>query len=145
MALMAVEEALSVLLADAGQPQATETVAIDSAFGRVIAAAVHSSIDVPPAANSAMDGYAVRAAEMAAGVILPVSQRIPAGSVGASLLPGTAARVFTGAELPPGADTVVMQEDCRPVEGGVMIERKPQPGDNVRPRGQDIRAGAPLV
>lgn len=145
MALMAVEDVLAALLADVHQQQTQESVVLDGAFGRVIATAIYSSIDVPPAANSAMDGYAVRAVDVAADSVLPVSQRIPAGVVGTPLLPGTAARIFTGAELPPDADTVVIQEDCRLVESGVVIERMPARGDNVRPRGQDIRAGALLV
>lgn len=145
MALMAVEEALAALLADASPPRSVEQVGIDSAFGRVITTAAHAALDVPPAANSAMDGYALRAVDWAVGRVLPVSQRIPAGAVGTPVVPGTAARIFTGAELPPGADTVVMQEDCRAVEAGVIIEQLPAAGANVRPRGQDIRAGALLV
>jgi molybdopterin molybdotransferase len=145
VALIAVEDALATLLADARPPQMSEVVAIDAAFGRIAATAIHSSIDVPPADNSAMDGYAVRAADVQVGAPLPVSQRIPAGAIGSPLLPGTAARIFTGAELPPGADTVVMQEDCALVEGGVVIAIQPLLGDNVRPQGQDISRGALLV
>jgi molybdopterin molybdotransferase len=109
------------------------------ALGHVLAASVKSSIDVPPANNSAMDGYALRASE--AGQPLPVSQRIPAGTVGAALAPGTAARIFTGAAIPAGADAVVMQEDCEEVASVVTLSAPVVAGQNIRPRGQDIGAG----
>ena len=96
------------------------------ALGRVLAGDVVSSIDVPPADNTSMDGYAVRAADVTtAGAALPVSQRIPAGHVGVPLAEGTAARIFTGAQLPPGADAVVMQEQCDPTADAVRINAVP--------------------
>ena len=86
-----------------------------------------SRLDVPPADNSEMDGYALRCADVAAaGAVLPVSQRIPAGVVGAPLAPGSAARIFTGAQVPPGADAVVMQEQCTVVDGGVRVDVVPR-------------------
>lgn len=109
------------------------------ALGHVLAEEVISSIDVPPADNSAMDGYALRASE--AGQPLTVNQRIPAGVVGTALAEGTAARIFTGAAIPAGADTVVMQEICTELAGVVTVSGPVSAGQNVRPRGQDIVAG----
>ena len=119
-----------------------QTVSTFDALGRVLAHGVSSAIDVPPADNTSMDGYALRCADLpAAGTVLPVSQRIPAGVVGAPLLPGSAARVFTGAQLPAGADAVVMQEQCEAVDGGVKVNTVPQPGQWIRRRGEDVRSG----
>jgi molybdopterin molybdotransferase len=93
-----------------------------------------------------MDGYALRAADVpAAGTVLPVSQRIPAGVVGAALAPGSAARVFTGAQIPAGADVVVMQEQCEALDGAVRINAVPQAGQWIRRRGEDVRAGAAVL
>jgi molybdopterin molybdotransferase len=113
----------------------------------VLAEDVHSLLDVPPADNSSMDGYALRSADVsAAGAVLPVAQRIPAGAVGAPLQPGNAARIFTGAQIPFGADTVVMQEQCAPVDGGaVRVDVVPEPGAWIRRRGEDIAAGAVVL
>ena len=122
MALTPVADALAQILAATEVAAAIETTPLAAALGRYSAADIDSPIDVPPWANSAMDGYAVRAAELTPGVPLPVSQRIAAGQAGTPLLPGTVARIFTGAPLPPGADSVVMQEDCRLVDGGVVVE-----------------------
>ena len=109
--MLSVEEALERLLA-ACQPVAErEQVATLDTYGRVLAQDLVSPIDVPPLDNSQMDGYAVRCADVAAvGARLPVAQRIAAGQVGAALAPGTAARIFTGAPMPAGADAIVMQE-----------------------------------
>jgi molybdopterin molybdotransferase len=113
---------------------------------RVLASDVHSGIDVPPADNSSMDGYALRFTDYAAGQRhFTVTQRVVAGSVGEALQPGTAVRIFTGAELPPGADTVVMQEDARAVNGAVEFGEGVRAAANVRPRGQDIGAGSRVV
>src|SRR3954471_15813707 len=113
--LLSLDDALARLLA-AVQPlpdAEAESLSTFDALGRVLAADVHSRLDVPPLDNTAMDGYALRSADVpAAGTLLPVSQRIPAGSVPVELQPGTAARIFTGAPIPPGADAVVMQEQC---------------------------------
>jgi molybdopterin molybdotransferase len=145
VALTPIADALAQILGDAQYPTLTETVALAQARGRVLARDQLAAIDVPPAANSAMDGYAVRAADVAPGRVLPVHQRIAAGAVGSALEAGAAARIFTGAELPPGADAVVMQEDCRSVDGGVVIAVAVAPGDSVRPGGQDIRRGQCLA
>jgi len=124
----------------------TETVAVTAALGRVLAAPQTSAITVPPLDNSAMDGYAVRVADVAAaGTRLPVSQRILAGTVGESLQPGTAARIFTGAPIPPGADAVLMQEYCYAEGDDVVINALPRRGENVRRAGEDIETGAQVL
>ena len=110
--MLSAPQLLDALLERARAVSETETVALTAALGRVLAAPQISAITVPPLDNSAMDGYAVRVADVArAGVRMPVSQRIQAGKVGVALAPGSAARIFTGAPVPPGADAVLMQED----------------------------------
>jgi molybdopterin molybdotransferase len=106
-----------------------------------------SSIDVPPQDNSSMDGYALRVADAAAvGTVLPVSQRIPAGQVGTPLTPGSAARIFTGAQVPAGADSIVMQEQTAPAgDGRVRIDAVPLPGQWIRRRGEDVQRGATVL
>ena len=142
--LLALDEALARLLAAVEPLPASEAQSVSTfdALGRVLAEDVRSALDVPPADNTSMDGYALRAADVpVAGTVLPVSQRIPAGVVGAALAPGSAARIFTGAQLPAGADAVVMQEQCVAVDGGVRIDAVPQAGQWVRRRGEDVLAG----
>ncbi len=136
-------EALQAILAAAPAPPGIEECPLLAARGRVLASTISSPIDVPPEDNSAMDGYALRAAD--AGGTLQVSQRIAAGSPGAPLAPGTAAHIFTGAPVPPGADTVAMQEDCELVDGAVSVRTELRPGQNIRPRGQDVAAGAEVL
>lgn len=140
--LMSVAEAQARLRERAEPVAAAESVKLVGATGRVLSQDVVSLVDVPPAPNSAMDGYAVRHADIPeAGGWLPVSRRIAAGAdATAPLEPGTAARIFTGAELPPGADTVIMQEDAR-VDGDQVWISATACGDNVRPAGQDVRRG----
>src|SRR3989304_26866 len=123
-----------------------EEIATLQASGRVLARPQHSDINVPALDNSSMDGYAVRAAECASGEArLPVSQRIPAGTIPGPLAVGTAGRVFPGAPIPPGADAAVMQELCT-VEGDqVVIRHKPKAGDWIRRVGEDIRAGSRIL
>lgn len=147
--LLSLEQALAQLQAAASTRArlTTETLSTFDALGRVLAEDVFSPIDVPPADNTSMDGYALRAADVvAAGTVLPVSQRLPAGTVGALLQPGTAARIFTGAQMPAGADAVVTQELCAVVEGGaVRIDEVPAAGQWVRRRGEDIAVGARVL
>ncbi len=146
--MLGLDEALQRLADGAreGAIRETETVSTFEALGRVLAEDVRSLVDVPPGDNSAMDGYALRAADVpAAGTVLPVSQRIPAGTVGAALQPGTAARIFTGAQVPPGADAVVMQEQCEALDGSVRINTVPEPGLAIRRRGEDVQAGAVVL
>lgn len=144
--MLKADQLLDALLERAHGVDETEVVATGAALGRVLAVPQTSTITVPPLDNSAMDGYAVRVADVTvAGVRLPVSQRIPAGTVGTPLQPGTAARIFTGAPIPPGADAVLMQEYSH-VEGGlVVIHARPQPGENVRRAGEDIETGAQVL
>lgn len=147
--LLSLEEALERLVAGAGlqalQPRgdAVETIDTFDALGRVLAVDVRSLIDVPPEDNTAMDGYALRCADVpTAGTLLPVSQRIPAGHVGQPLQPGTAARIFTGGQVPAGADAVVMQEQCEAVAtASVMIQVVPKAGQWIRRRSEDVAAG----
>ena len=123
-----------------------QTLSTFDALGRVLAEDVRSLIDVPPADNTAMDGYALRCADVpAAGTVLPVSQRIPAGAPGSPLQAGTAARIFTGAQVPAGADAVVMQEQCEAVDGGVRVNTVPTPGQWVRRCAEDVAAGAKVL
>ncbi len=125
----------------------TETVALEQALGRVLACRLTAVVDVPPFDNSAMDGYALNAADLAAegNTVLPVSQRVAAGDMPAPLRPASAARIFTGAPLPPGADTVVMQEQCRAAEGRVVIEAPVTRGRHVRRQGEDLRSGEQIL
>ena len=111
-------------------------------LGRVLAADITATVDVPPAANSAMDGYAFCVADAEAhNWVLPLSQRIPAGTAPDPLAAATATRIFTGGEIPEGADAVAMQEVCSELEGMVHIDNSCLVGDNLRPQGQDIQAG----
>lgn len=120
-----------------------ESVSTFDALGRVLAVEVSSALDVPPADNSSMDGYALRCADVPApGVVLPVSQRIPAGVVGQPLLPGSAARIFTGAQVPAGADAILMQEQATAQGDSVRIDAVPAPGQWIRRRGEDVQRGA---
>lgn len=142
--LTPLEDALAAVLAQAQPLPGAAFVDLLQADGRVLAADCIAPLQVPPLDNSAMDGYAVRSAEVAqAGTVLPVSQRIPAGQVGTALQVGTVARIFTGAPLPPGADAIVMQEDCTVLDDGrVRFDAVPQPGQFVRRAGQDIALGS---
>ena len=144
--MLSFEQALERLLAAAQRVTEIRSQPLTAAAGRVLALAQRSTVAVPPLDNSGMDGYAVRSADVtAAGVCLPVSQRIPAGTVGTALQPGTAARIFTGAPVPAGADAVVMQELCEHGDGGVVINHVPRPGENIRRAGEDIAAGAEIL
>ena len=139
-------EAVAFLTARVVPITATETLALDAALGRVLAEPVISAIDVPGWDNSAMDGYAIRHADLAAHAgQLPVAQRIAAGAVGIPLASGTAARIFTGAPVPEGADTVVVQEVCEASAAAVRIPLDVKAGANVRRAGEDIRAGAEVI
>ncbi|MBK8761420.1 MAG: molybdopterin molybdotransferase MoeA [Sulfuritalea sp.] len=140
------EEALARLLAGAEVPAQTESVATHAASGRVLADGLRSAIEVPPLDNTSMDGYALRCADVpASGARLTVAQRIPAGSVGHTLAPGTAARIFTGAPLPAGADAVVMQELCAVEGDSIVVNHVPHVGEWIRRRGEDIVAGAEVL
>ena len=140
--MLSFDEAYEKLLGFVRPVREIEQVDTMFAAGRVLAVAQHSSINQPPMDNSGMDGYALRAGDVpVAGTRLPVSQRIPAGSVGHDLAPGSAARIFTGAPLPTGADTVVMQELCEHDGDHVVINTLPRLGEAVRRMGEDIAMG----
>jgi molybdopterin molybdotransferase len=140
------EQALQRLLARVEPVDGTETVAIAEGLGRVLVEPVTSTIDVPAWDNSAMDGYAIRHADLApAGGRLRVAQRIPAGATGTALEPGTAARIFTGAPVPEGCDTVVVQESCEAKEGWVHVPLDCKANANIRRLGEDIPAGAEVI
>ncbi len=144
--LIPYEDAVRQLVAAAVPLADRRSVDLREALGQVLAEAVVSTIDVPGWDYSAMDGYAVRAADCAAGdVELPVSQRVPAGASPAPLEAGTAARIFTGAPIPPGADAVLMQEVCVAADGAVRIDAAVPVGSNIRRRGEDIGAGEEVV
>ena len=150
---MTLDEALARLVqgGHAARITDTESVSTFDALGRVLAQDVVSLIDVPPQDNTSMDGYALRAADVpTAGTVLPLSQRIAAGHVGAALLPGTAARIFTGAQVPAGADAIVMQEQCEAAgqtdnASAVRINAVPLVGQWIRRRGEDVHAGATVL
>ena len=146
--MLSVQEALDFLLHSARLMSDIEQISTLDATGRVLAADQQSQLDVPPMDNTQMDGYAVRASDCESGAaVMSVSQRIPAGHVGAPLQPGTVARIFTGALIPEGADAVVMQEQCVLDEaiGKVTVQHTPRFGEWVRRRGEDIRAGSTIL
>jgi molybdopterin molybdotransferase len=144
--MLSVREALDFLLAAARPVPEIETVPTLEANGRVLAEDQASTINVPSADNTQMDGYAVRAADCVGGsATLSVAQRIAAGHVGAPLVPGTAARIFTGALIPEGADAVVMQEQCEIQGDSVTVKHAPQPGEWIRRTGEDIVAGSVIL
>jgi molybdopterin molybdotransferase len=144
--MLAVREALDFLLAAARPVDGIDDVDTLAANGRVLARDQVAGLNVPSADNTQMDGYAVRAADCAGdSATLCVAQRIPAGTVGAFLAPGTAARIFTGALIPDGADAVVMQEQCEAHGDSVTVRHAPQPGEWIRRTGEDIVAGSVIL
>ena len=144
--LMSVDQALAKIL-DTVVPIATvETVPLLQSLGRVIAVDKVAAINVPPCDNSAMDGYAIRLDDLEPLNELVIAQRIPAGQMGKPLKVGTAARIFTGAAIPPGADSVVMQEDTETLGEVVRVDRSEvKLGQHIRPMGQDIAKGSVVV
>jgi molybdopterin molybdotransferase len=146
--LRSLDDALAELLSHAQVLAGLEQVATFDADGRVLAQDVVSALQVPPQDNSSMDGYAVRVADIAQpGARVQVTQRIPAGGVGTEVLPGTVARIFTGAPIPPGADAVVMQEDCVPVadSADLRVDVVPARGQWIRRAGEDVTLGATVL
>lgn len=135
------DEAQRRLAAAGAHPQKTERCTLGESRGRVLATAVVATVDLPPADNSAMDGYAIRHADYAPGKKFFVQQRCFAGQLPEDLQPGNAIRLFTGSLMPAGADTVIMQEDCREIDNSVEILQTPALHSHVRKQGEDIRAG----
>ena len=144
MALRSVEDALHYLLADAPK-WGSELRDLAHSLGAVLAEDIVANADVPAADNSAMDGYAIRYRDLQKGQPIPISQRIPAGVVGDTLQPATAARIFTGAFIPDGADTVIAQEGCEVSGANVTVNVLASKGQHIRPRGQDISSGQRLL
>lgn len=151
---MSLDEALARLVEVASARRIADSQDLPTAqtLGRVLAAPVVSSLDVPPADNSSMDGFALRFADLSPDVVLPVSQRIAAGAVGKPLEAGTAARIFTGAPIPPGADTVVMQEQCEPLaidapeeRARIRVTGPVEAGQWIRRRGEDVVRGSTVL
>jgi molybdopterin molybdotransferase len=144
--MLSVNEAITTLLNSSKRLVGSEIIDLIEATGRTLASDIIAPIDVPPADNSAMDGYAIRFGDWSdAKTGIPLSQRITAGSVPGELKPGSAARIFTGAEVPSGADTVVMQEQCEEAGGSVRVLKLPAQGANIRRQGQDLSTGQKVL
>lgn len=158
--MLSVDDALERMLALIEPVGGGEIVPLCDALGRVLAGSVHAGIDVPPFDNSAVDGYAYRIPESRIpqnrdldnripesneSLRLPVRQRIPAGVMPEKLQTGEAARIFTGARIPDGANSVAMQEDCIAGQDDVQLPAGKPVGNNIRPKGQDIRLGAEVL
>ena len=143
--LTPVDTARRLILDGVPRIRSGKRVGLTAAAGRILASDLRAEIDVPPFANSAMDGYALRAADARqTPVTLPVKLRIAAGQDGGSLPTGEAARIFTGAMMPAGADAVVIQENCRAGAGAVTLLQPAAPGQHVRSAGDAMRRGEPL-
>ena len=145
--LRPLDDALAELLGHAQPLVGVDAISTFDADARVLVQDLVSALQVPPQDNSAMDGWAVRVAEIAdEGVVLPISQRIPAGSAAQPLALGSVARIFTGATIPEGADAVVMQEETMPAgEQSVRILRVPEPGQWIRRSGEDVKRGSVVL
>lgn len=144
--MLSAAELLQELLNRARPIAQTETVNLSDGFNRILASGLTSYISVPPLDNTAMDGYAVRSADCKLpDAKLRVTQRIAAGQMGQMLNAGEAARIFTGAPIPPGADAVVMQEDTSLEGECVTVYKVPNPGEHIRLAGEDIRPGTDVL
>lgn len=144
--MLTATELLKELLNRARVLGETEIVALSNAYNRVLAKGLTSYVSVPPLDNTAMDGFAVRSKDChEPDSRLTVTQRIAAGHVGRPLAQGEAARIFTGAPIPPDADAVVMQEDTSLEGDTVTIYKTPRPGENIRRAGEDIRPGTDVL
>ena len=143
-ALLSVDAAEALIAERVSPLVGEEAVPLVAALGRVLARDLLAPLSLPPFFNAAVDGYAFRHADLRAGETrLALSGRFAAGhAAGEGLPPGTAARIFTGAPMPPGADTVLMQEDNRLEPGAVLVPHGLKPGANARPAGEDVAAGA---
>ena len=142
--LLSADEALEFLLDASAAPEKKESVSLDNSLGRILACDIHSTINVPGFDNSAMDGYAIALNDnqlLQKNLSFDIVDRIPAGSTGNELNKGCAARIFTGAPIPEGANTVIMQEECEVSNDGNRIEtwRPLSLGENIRPMGNDIQ------
>jgi molybdopterin molybdotransferase len=146
--MMSVDEAVSIIAARVTAVGDVEVVSLTEADGRILAKDIAAPLPLPPFTNSAVDGYAVRSGDLPQleERTFPVAGRVQAGaSVHEPIKPGHATRIFTGAPLPQGADTVFMQEDVRLDQGRVVLPAGLKPGANVRPAGEDIAIGHPAL
>lgn len=145
--LLAYDDALRQLLAGIAPCGRMLERPLRDALGAVLAESIDSAIDVPGCAMSSMDGYAINSEDLAASgdTCLAVSQRIPAGTAATALEPGSAARIFTGAPLPEGADAVIMQERVQAEKNLIRFSFTPPRGDNIRPAGNDIKRGTTIL
>jgi molybdopterin molybdotransferase len=145
--LIPYDEALQQLIAKISPLQRVVRKPLLEAFGEVLAESQRSTLDVPQADNSSMDGYALNTSDLASSgaTELPVSQRIAAGEAGEPLQPGTAARIFTGAPIPAGADLVIMQEQVQVTGDTIRFDINPESGSNIRRAGNDIRSGDTIL
>ena len=145
--LIPYDEALQQLVDKVSPTQKVISLPLLEAYGEVLAETQCSAINVPPADNSAMDGYALNTSDLAESeqTELVVSQRIAAGEGAAPLQPGTAARIFTGATIPDGADVVIMQEQVEVIGDTIRFDIKPETGMNIRKLGNDIRSGDTIL
>ena len=139
------ESGLAQLLKAVSCVNDVELVTLQQAIGRVLAEDVCSSVAVPPADNSAMDGYAVCFKDLFKEKVFQISQRVAAGHQAKAIQQGTAVRLFTGSEIPDGADTVIMQEDCLLDGDSVCFTGQPSKGDHIRRKGQDINIGDQVI
>ena len=146
MSLTPIDQAFETLLGSLTSIDESESLPLIACNGRVLAKDLGSPVNVPPLTNSAMDGYAMRTADLAdEQTVLKVTQRIAAGQIGSSLAAGEAARIFTGAPIPEGADAVVVQENCKAENDSVIVLQNPARGENLREAGEDVKAGATLL
>lgn len=145
LTMLSPASALTRMLAAAIAPPVAQVAPLADALGATLAADVMAPQALPAFDNSAMDGYALMASHASGGGFLPVSQRILAGEAPLPLASGTAARIFTGAPLPEGADSIVMQEVCEVVDGSVRPLDTVMAGSHVRRRGEDVATGSLLL
>ncbi len=143
--LIPFDEALHSITDMAPLPDHQVIVPLNKALGRVLSEDLTSPHNVPPADNSAMDGYAIRIEDLKGTTHFPISQRIPAGTFGKALEPGTAARIFTGANVPPSANAVIMQEKVTTKNEQVIIASPVSEGQNIRRQGEDILIGQTIL
>ena len=146
-ALLAYDDALTQLTSAIEPLGKIIELPLRETLGRVLARTIDAEIDVPGCAMSAMDGYAINTADLAASgpTRLPLTQRIAAGRAAQALVTGSAARIFTGAPIPAGADAVIMQEQVDVDDAGISFTLRPASGSNIRPTGNDIRRGATIL
>ncbi len=143
--LLSFNDALEEIKQKASVRVPDHSIGLSNSIGRVLSQDIVAEIFVPPHDNSAMDGYALTIEDWQAGKQFTVSQRIAAGQATQPLTPGTCARIFTGASIPAGANTVIMQENVQLINGKAIFNEQPKQGNNIRPKGQDIKAGQTVI